>query len=359
MRTCHCSSVVSQTAGTGATPRLRLTHYSCTHHSTALSAAHLSPIASSGAAHIYPSTGTHGLSHIVPAATTCTITDQPTGGPAYAHPAWDSAITTPHTSQAIAVTWTCGMLNPTPSQSTTLLELWLLPSIQPEPQPWSILLLQLPQPWHGPMASSWTTAFQPGPQQIYTSHYFWFRALPFGLATSPYLFTCLVKAVGAFSRGQGLSLLQYLDNWNILAPTAPACIAWTSWFLSLSKQLSLVVSLAKCNLVLSRRFVFVGIDFDLASGTARPAPHWVQNLLLSLQAFSMLRAPPAVRWKQLLSHITSLEKLTQQGHLHMHPLQFTLYDNWDQSSDHPFTPVPMPQDVHTALQWWMSPHNML
>ena len=124
-------------------------------------------------------------------------------------------------------------------------------------------------------------------------HYFRFRALPFSLATSPYLFTRLVKAVGAFARSQGLSLLLYLDNWNISAPSAPACTAWTSWLLTLSEPLGLVVNTDRCELVPSQCFVFVGIDFDLANGTARLAPHRVQNLLLSLQTFTSLRPPPS------------------------------------------------------------------
>ena len=103
--------------------------------------------------------------------------------------------------------------------------------------------------------------------------YFRFRALPFGLATSPYLFGHLVKVVGAFARIQGLSLLLYLHDWNISALSAPACTAWTSWLLTLSERLGLVVNTDKCELVSSQRFVFMGIDFDLANGTARPAPH--------------------------------------------------------------------------------------
>ena len=107
---------------------------------------------------------------------------------------------------------------------------------------------------------------------------------------SPYLFTCLVKAVGTFARSQVLSLLLYLDDWNI---SAPACTAWTSWLLTLSERLGLVVNTDKCELVPSQRFVFVSINFDPANRMARPAPHRVQNLLLSLQTFTPLRAPPS------------------------------------------------------------------
>ena len=136
-------------------------------------------------------------------------------------------------------------------------------------------------------------------------------------------------------------------------------MAWTSWLLTLSERLGLVVNTDKCELVPSQRFVFVGIDFNLANGTTRPAPHRVQNLLLSLQTFTSLRAPPAIKWQQLLGHMTSLKKLTLRGRLHIRPLQFALRDNWDQSSDHPYTPVLTPQDVCSALQWWGFPLNLL
>ena len=73
--------------------------------------------------------------------------------------------------------------------------------------------------------------------------YFRFRAPPFGLATSPTSSPDLVKVVGTFSRAQSLSLLQYLDSWNILAPSAQACADWTSWLLNLSKRLGLIINL--------------------------------------------------------------------------------------------------------------------
>ena len=49
-------------------------------------------------------------------------------------------------------------------------------------------------------------------------------------------------------------------------------MAWTSWLLTLSERLSLVVNMDKCELTPSQCFVFIGIDFDLANRMARPAP---------------------------------------------------------------------------------------
>ena len=61
----------------------------------------------------------------------------------------------------------------------------------------------------------------------------------------------------------------------------------------------------------------------------------------------------AIRWQQVLDHVTSLEKWTPQGQLYMRPLLFVVHHSWDQSADSPFLPVVViPQDVLLALQWW-------
>ena len=195
-----------------------------------------------------------------------------------------------------------------------------------------------------------------GPHQRYLSfqfghRHFQFQALPFSLATSSYLFTGLVKAVGTFARAQGLYLLQYLGDWNISASTAPARAVWTTWLLNLSQQLGLVINLAKCNLVPFRCFVlWASISTSPVGQPDQLLTELVQNLLHSLQIFAVTRNPPAGRWQQLLSHMKSLEKLTQWGRLDMCPLQFVLHNNWDHSSDHPFPPIITPPDVHTVLQ---------
>ena len=168
---------------------------------------------------------------------------------------------------------------------------------------------------------------------------FQFRALPFGLTTSPLIFTHIVKTVGAYAHSQGLNMLLYLDDWNISAPSPTLCARWTEWVLGLTASLGLIPNLPKCDLTPSQQFVFIGIAFNLNTGTARPAPDRVANFLRLLRDFLSSRAPPVVKWQRLLGHMTSLEKLTRRGRLHMHPVQFTLLDQWSQSSDPPLLPV--------------------
>jgi len=82
---------------------------------------------------------------------------------------------------------------------------------------------------------------------------FQFTSLPFGLAVSPYVFTRVVKPIGAYARPRGLTLLQYLDDWALLTPSAKCCSAWTSWLVSIAEALGLLVNSTKSDLVPKRR----------------------------------------------------------------------------------------------------------
>ena len=108
---------------------------------------------------------------------------------------------------------------------------------------------------------------------------FQFRALPFGLTTSPLIFTRIVKTVGAYAHSQELNILLDLDNWNISAPSPTLCAQWTKWVLRLTASLGLIPNLPKCNLTPSQQFVFIGIAFNLNTGTAHPVPHRAANFL--------------------------------------------------------------------------------
>ena len=133
-----------------------------------------------------------------------------------------------------------------------------------------------------------------------------FRALPFGLTTSPYVFTRVVKAVGSFVRSSGLSLVQYLDDWNTASKSSASSKLWTQWLLVLIEALGLIVNRAKSDLDPAQIFTFVGILFDLIKAQAQPAVHRVETFLLLTQRFLSFKAPQAGLWLQLLGHMTSL-----------------------------------------------------
>ena len=171
----------------------------------------------------------------------------------------------------------------------------------------------------------------------FAHRYFHFQALPFCLTTSPYLFTCLIKPVGACAMSRGLSITQYLNNWLLSAASPQSCKEWTQWLLQLTTSLGLVVNLPKSDLTPKQVFDCIGITFNLSSGQACSAHHRVQTFLNLLKSSSQSPAPLAVHWLQILGHMTSLEKLTRCGHQHIHCLLFVLHDTWNPTEE-PISP---------------------
>jgi len=179
-----------------------------------------------------------------------------------------------------------------------------------------------------------------------------FKALPFGLGTSPYVFTRVVKAVGAYVRQQGLSLIQYLDDWILSCSTSAVCKLWTEWLVSLVRSLGLLVNIPKSDLNPSQLVQYIGILFDLIESSARPADHRVQAFLRLARQFLKQQPQTAEQWQRVLGHMTSLEKLVPRGRLQMRPVQFRLSGCWSQHVDSPFKRIHLDEAAKQALLWW-------
>jgi len=188
--------------------------------------------------------------------------------------------------------------------------------------------------------------------------HFQFRALPFGLGMSPYVFTRVMKAVGAFARSQGLLLFLYLDDWLLLSNSFATALAWINWLLDLVQALGLIPNVPKCDLTPSQIYVFIGVLFNLVQGTAQPAPHRVAAFIQLADRLLHSKAPVARDWQRLLGHMTSLEKLVHRGRLYMRPIQFCLHAQWHQFSQSPEMPVKLTPEARACLEWWRDPHHL-
>lgn len=185
-----------------------------------------------------------------------------------------------------------------------------------------------------------------------------FRAIPFGLGTSPYVFTRVVKAVGAYARSRGLALIQYLDDWNLSCGSFQSCKVWTAWLVQLAKSLGLVLNLPKSDLDPKQVFVFIGMLLDLITALAKPSSPRVEKFLLLARQFLAHQPQNAESWQRLLGHMTSLERLVPRGRLHMRPMQFQLNSNWSFLTGDPKQLVPMDVASRQSLLWWMDKSHL-
>ena len=103
---------------------------------------------------------------------------------------------------------------------------------------------------------------------VWKNKVFQFRALCFGLATAPRLFTKLMTPVSEFLHRQGIKFNIYLDD-SLIRHRDPRSLALQAWqVVSLFERLGLVVNYQKSDLTPKQNFTFIGVSYKLNRGLA-------------------------------------------------------------------------------------------
>ncbi len=152
-----------------------------------------------------------------------------------------------------------------------------------------------------------------------------YKVLPFGLSLSPRVFTKVAEAALVPLREQGVRILNYLDDWLILAQSQDQLCEHRDMVLSHLNQLGLQVNWEKSKLSLVQRISFLGMELDSVSQTARLTQERAQSVLNCLNTFKNRTAAPLKQFQRLLGHMAAAAAVTPLGLLHMRPLQHWLH----------------------------------
>ena len=185
-----------------------------------------------------------------------------------------------------------------------------------------------------------------------------FTVLPFGLSTSPRVFTKILKPVLAYAHLHRVKLHMYLDDWLLNPGTLQEALEQTSWLRSLCQKLGLVLNLEKSDLIPSQVSTYLGIELDTSVGLARPSHKRLTNWLSVAEGFTAQQSPPAVQWLQVLGHLVSLEKLVPYGRIRIRPIQWQLRLQWSQSKEKSSKLIPLDLQSRLAILWWTNRDNL-
>ncbi len=152
-----------------------------------------------------------------------------------------------------------------------------------------------------------------------------YKVLPFGLSLSPRVFTKVVEAALVPLREQGVRILNYLDDWLILAQSRKQLSAHRDLVLKHLSLLGLRVNWEKSKLVPTQRISFLGMEFDSVNQTARLTQERAQSVLNCFKTLSGRTAVPLKLFQRLLGHMAAAAVTVPLGLLHMRPLQHWLY----------------------------------
>ncbi len=153
-----------------------------------------------------------------------------------------------------------------------------------------------------------------------------YKALPFGLSLSPRVFTKVVEAAHVPLREAGIRILNYLDDWLILAQSRALLCEHRDMVLSHLSRLGLQVNREKSKLSPVQRISFLGMELDSVNLTARLSEERAQSMLRCLESLQRKKAVPLKHFQRLLGHMASSAAITPLGLLHMRPLQRWLHD---------------------------------
>ncbi len=152
-----------------------------------------------------------------------------------------------------------------------------------------------------------------------------YKVLPFGLSLSPRVFTKVAEAALVPLRERGVRILNYLDDWLILAQSREQLRAHKDLVLRHLSQLGLRVNWEKSKLVPTQRISFLGMELDSVNQTARLTQERAQSVLNCLKTLSGRTAVPLKLFQRLLGHMAAAAAIVPLGLLHMRPLQHWLH----------------------------------
>ena len=162
---------------------------------------------------------------------------------------------------------------------------------------------------------------------------FFFRALPFGLAPAPWLFSALMEAVLVHLRDKGINILGYLDDFVLWNASRDALLLHVQETTHLLEALGLTLNQKKSHPSPTSSLVWVGVRWDSRRGTWAPQ----QKILLRIASLAtqLLESHRGSRrqWERLCGQVAFVAQINKRARHLSHPIsQLGLFDH-DQDRD--------------------------
>ncbi|XDV44991.1 hypothetical protein PO909_013179 [Leuciscus waleckii] len=147
---------------------------------------------------------------------------------------------------------------------------------------------------------------------------------PFGFSLAPRTFTKCMDAALAPLRLRGIRVLNYLDDWLILAQSHSELVEHRTILLDHLENLGLAVNWEKSSLFPRQIIYFLGIELNSLLMTARLSSQRTLDIRRAAGSFRCGAIVPLKAFQRMLGLMASASSVLQLGLLRMRPLQFWL-----------------------------------
>ena len=112
-----------------------------------------------------------------------------------------------------------------------------------------------------------------------------FKALCFGLAIAPQVFTKVFNLVSEWAHIRGIRLLRYLDDWLIIATDKETCLLQLKSLLTFLNSLGVMVNEKKSEFNPTQVIQYLGMQMDTIRSLVFPSPERVKSLNERMERF--------------------------------------------------------------------------
>ncbi|XDV15183.1 hypothetical protein PO909_015313 [Leuciscus waleckii] len=151
-----------------------------------------------------------------------------------------------------------------------------------------------------------------------------YSVLPFGLALAPRTFSKCVDTALSPLRSSGMRILNYLDDWLILAHSRDVLISHVETLLRHLDTLGLRVNMQKSVFIPSQTITYLGVCLDSVAMRAHLSQERIETISSTLRRFRPGRSVSLREFQRLLGLMAAASSVCHLGLLHMRPLQFWL-----------------------------------
>ncbi|MGL4249587.1 MAG: reverse transcriptase domain-containing protein, partial [Aeromonas sp.] len=184
---------------------------------------------------------------------------------------------------------------------------------------------------------------------------FQYKVLPFGLALAPRTFTKCVDAALAPLRLQGVRILNYLDDWLLLAHSRELASRHRDIVLSHIQSLGLRLNVDKSVLAPSQQTTFLGVCLDSVSMKARLAPARISSIDKCLTRFVLGHRVSVGTCRRLLGLMAAASQALPLGLLHMRPFHWWMKSMGIRPMGSPYRLMRVSRGCLRALLTWRDP----
>ncbi len=182
-----------------------------------------------------------------------------------------------------------------------------------------------------------------------------YRVLPFGLALSPRTFTKVVDAVLAPLRLQGIRILNYIDDWLILAQSEMEAARHRDVVLAHMKQVGLRLNAKKSVLSSVQRTTYLGVVWNSTTMQARMSPARIESIFTSVKRVREDQSLTVKQFQRLLGLMAAASNVIPFGLLYMRPLQWWLKTKGFSPRGNPLRMIKVSRRCVRALDMWRKP----